>query len=50
LAPLHVGEAFAMLGQRRSCKDALGRVETQLARVTPSDPAYVLFSPTSSGD
>jgi hypothetical protein len=49
LALLHVGEAFAMLGQRRSCEDALGRAEDQLARVRPSDPAYVLFSPDQLG-
>jgi hypothetical protein len=49
LTLLHVGEAFAMLGQRRSCEDALGRAEAQLARVRPSDPAYVLFSPDQLG-
>ena len=48
-ALLHVGEAFAILGQRRSCEDALGRAQDQLARVRPSDPAYVLFSPDQLG-
>jgi hypothetical protein len=49
LALLHAGEAFAMLGQRRSCEDALGTAETHLGRVRPADPAFGLFCPDQLG-
>jgi hypothetical protein len=42
LALLHVGEAFAMLRQRRGCEEALGRAETHLTKVRRTDPAYGL--------
>src|SRR6266545_4827910 len=43
LAPLHVGEAHAMLGDARRCHEALGAAERHFARVEPDDPAGVLF-------
>jgi len=49
LALLHVGEAFAMLGERRGCEAALGEAEPQLAQVQPTDPAYRLYCPDQLG-
>jgi hypothetical protein len=49
LALLHVGEAFAMLGERRGCEAALGAAEPQLAQVLPTDPAYRLYCPDQLG-
>ncbi|MEN3306673.1 MAG: hypothetical protein V7603_2875 [Micromonosporaceae bacterium] len=49
LAMLHVGEAYAMLGDGSSCDDALGVAETHFARITADDPAGVLFSPSQHG-
>jgi len=49
LALLHVGEAFAMLGERRSCEHALGAAESQFAQVQAADPAYSLYCPDQFG-
>lgn len=49
LAFLHVGEAHAMLGDTRSCEDALGKAETHFADVDSDDPAAVLFCPSQHG-
>jgi len=49
LALLHVGEAHAMLGDARSCDDALGKAETHFADITSEDPAAVLFCPSQHG-
>jgi len=49
LAPLHVGEAHAMLGDARRCHEALGAAERHFARVEPDDPAGVLFCPSQHG-
>jgi transcriptional regulator with XRE-family HTH domain len=49
LALLHVGEAFAMLGDRNGCEDALSVAESRLDRVEPADPAYRLFCPEQLG-
>lgn len=46
LALLHVAEAHAMAGQRRSCEKALTDAEAHLARAEPADAASELFSPT----
>jgi transcriptional regulator with XRE-family HTH domain len=49
LAMLHVGEAYAMLGESTSCDEALGTAEELFARIAPDDPAGVLFSPSQHG-
>jgi len=49
LAMLHVGEAYAMLGDEHACVEALGLAEDHFARIAPDDPAGVLFSPTQHG-
>jgi hypothetical protein len=49
LASLHVGEAYAMLGQARSCHQALGAAEAHFAHIEPDDPAAILFCPSQHG-
>ncbi len=49
LAMLHVGEAHAMLGDGRSCDEALDAASTHFARVAPDDPAGALFVPSDHG-
>jgi transcriptional regulator with XRE-family HTH domain len=49
LALLHVGEAHAMLGDGRSCDEALGAAEDHFALIGPDDPARVLFCPSQHG-
>jgi hypothetical protein len=49
LAMLHVGEAYAMLSDGPSCDEALGTAEDHFARITPYDPASVLFCPSQHG-
>jgi transcriptional regulator with XRE-family HTH domain len=49
LSMLHVGEAYAMLGDGSNCDDALGAAETHFASITSDDPASVLFSPSQHG-
>jgi tetratricopeptide (TPR) repeat protein len=44
LALLHVGEGYAMLGERRECEAALGAAEAHLEAMQSGDPAYSLFS------
>jgi tetratricopeptide (TPR) repeat protein len=44
LALLHVGEGYAMLGDRRECEAALGAAEAQLQAMQTSDPAHGLLS------
>jgi tetratricopeptide (TPR) repeat protein len=44
LALLHVGEAHAMLGERRDSEGALGAAEAHLEAMQLADPAYGLFS------
>lgn len=46
LAMLHVGEAYAMLGDGRSCDEALGAAGEHFAHIVSDDPAGVLFSPS----
>lgn len=49
LALLHVGEAYAMLGELKDCEQALSSAESQLAGVERDDAAIELFSPTQFG-
>jgi transcriptional regulator with XRE-family HTH domain len=49
LATLHAAEAHAMLGQQRSCEQALTRAEAHFDRIDPTDAAIDLFSPTQFG-
>ncbi|MER5644516.1 helix-turn-helix transcriptional regulator [Streptosporangium sp. NPDC002524] len=41
---LHVGEAHAMLGERRDCERALGAAEDAFARIRDDDEAMHMFS------
>ncbi|MFC4008145.1 helix-turn-helix transcriptional regulator [Nonomuraea purpurea] len=43
---LHVGEAYAMLGERHDCERALGAAEESFARIHNDDEALHMFSPT----
>jgi tetratricopeptide (TPR) repeat protein len=45
LALLHVAEAHAMCGQRRSCEGALSAAETHIEDVRTDDPAVPLLAP-----
>lgn len=49
LALLHGAEAQAMLGQKRSCEQALSAAESHLGQIDTADPAGGLFSPTQLG-
>ena len=49
LAQLHTAEAYAMLGVRRDCEQALAAADTHFGQIEPSDPAIDLFSPTQRG-
>jgi tetratricopeptide (TPR) repeat protein len=44
LAHLHVGEGYAMLGDRRECEAALGAAEAHLQAMRTADPAHSLLS------
>ena len=44
LALLHVGEGYAMLGDRRACEAALGAAEAHLQAMRTADPAHSLLS------
>jgi hypothetical protein len=44
LALLHVGEGYAILGDRRACEAALGAAEAHLQAMRTTDPAYGLLS------
>jgi transcriptional regulator with XRE-family HTH domain len=49
LAMLHVGEAYAMLGDGSICDEALGTAEEHFVQIGPDDPAGILFSPSQHG-
>jgi hypothetical protein len=49
LAVLHAAEAHAMLGDRRSCEQALAAADRRLAQISQDDPAIDLFSPAQPG-
>jgi tetratricopeptide (TPR) repeat protein len=44
LALLHVGEGYAIVGDRRRCEAALGAAEAHLEAMRTADPAYGLLS------
>jgi tetratricopeptide (TPR) repeat protein len=44
LALLHVGEGYAILGERRECEAALGAAEAHLQAMRTADPAHGLLS------
>jgi tetratricopeptide (TPR) repeat protein len=44
LALLHVGEGYAMLGDRRGCQTALGAAEVHLQAMRVADSAHALLS------
>jgi tetratricopeptide (TPR) repeat protein len=44
LALLHIGEGYAMLGDRRQCESALGTAEAHLQAMRTADPAHGLLS------
>jgi tetratricopeptide (TPR) repeat protein len=44
LALLHVGEGYAMLGDRRECEAMLGAAEAHLQAMQTTDPAHGLLS------
>lgn len=49
LAILHSAEAYAMLGQRQECEQALKDAERHFERIGMADAAMDLFSPTQHG-
>jgi transcriptional regulator with XRE-family HTH domain len=49
LAVLHAAEAWAMLGRRQDCEQALGEAEGFFERIGAADGAADLFSPTQHG-
>ena len=49
LAVLHAAEAHAMLGERKSCEQALAAADRQFGQVSQDDPAIDLFSPAQPG-
>lgn len=49
LAVLHAAEAWAMLGQRSECEEALGEAEGFFEKIGVADGAADLFSPTQHG-
>jgi transcriptional regulator with XRE-family HTH domain len=49
LSLLHVGEAYAMLGEHRQCERALSAAETAFAHIDSDDPGASFYSPTQLG-
>jgi transcriptional regulator with XRE-family HTH domain len=49
LALLHVGEAYAMLGDARRCAESLGGAEAHLGRIAADDPAADQFCASQHG-
>ncbi|MFD1528429.1 hypothetical protein [Pseudonocardia aurantiaca] len=49
MAQLHIGEAFAMLGEYRQCEQALSSAETAFGKMRPDDVAADVFSPAQFG-
>jgi transcriptional regulator with XRE-family HTH domain len=49
LALLHVGEAYAMLGDAKRCAESLGAAQAHLDRIAPDDPAADQFCPSQHG-
>jgi tetratricopeptide (TPR) repeat protein len=46
LSLLHVGEAYAMLGEHRQCERALSAAETAFGQIDGDDPGVSFYSPT----
>ncbi len=49
LSLLHVGEAYAMLGEHRQCERALGAAEAAFEQIDGDDPGASFYSPTQLG-
>lgn len=49
LCLLHVGEAYAMLGEHRQCERALSAAETAFGQIDADDPGASFYSPTQLG-
>lgn len=49
LSLLHVGEAYAMLGEHRRCEQALSRAEDCFSRISRNDAGAEFFAPTQLG-
>ena len=49
LSRLHAAEAHAMLGERRSCEQALASADTTFTQVSDMDSAFELYSATQFG-
>jgi tetratricopeptide (TPR) repeat protein len=49
LSLLHVGEAYAMLGEHRQCERALGAAEASFGQIDGDDPGANFYSPTQLG-
>lgn len=49
LAMLHTAEAHAMLGNQVDCERALGEAHCRFERISATDSALELFSPTQQG-
>jgi transcriptional regulator with XRE-family HTH domain len=49
LALLHVGEAYAMLGNADRCAESLGAAEARLGRITADDPAVDQYCASQHG-
>ncbi|MGH3697263.1 MAG: hypothetical protein ACRDRX_25315 [Pseudonocardiaceae bacterium] len=49
LSLLHVGEAYAMLGEHRQCERALSAAETAFEKVNGDDPGASFYSVTQLG-
>jgi DNA-binding XRE family transcriptional regulator len=49
LSLLHVGEAYAMLGEHRRCEQALGAAEASFGQIDDDDPGRNFYSPTQFG-
>lgn len=49
LSLLHVGEAYAMLGEHRQCERALGAAEASFGQIDGGDPGANFYSPTQFG-
>lgn len=49
LSLLHVGEAYAMLGEYRRCEQALSQAEDRFNRIGSDDSGAELFSPAQLG-
>ncbi|MGH3913660.1 MAG: helix-turn-helix domain-containing protein [Pseudonocardiaceae bacterium] len=49
LSLLHVGEAYAMLGEHRLCERAISAAEKAFTQISDDDPGASFYSPTQLG-